>query len=113
MKIEYYSFGTITIDDKTFTSDLIIYPDKIDHSWWRKEGHLLQIDDLGEVLKENPEVIIIGTGYSGIMKVNKDLIDFLESRGIEVIVEKTSQAVKIFNEVSPLKKTIACLHLTC
>lgn len=101
------------IDGKIFTSDLIIYPDKINHSWWRKEGHLLQIDDLSEVLKENPEIIIIGTGYSGIMKVDKDLIIDLKSKGIEIIIEKTSEAVKIFNEVSPFKKTIACLHLTC
>lgn len=101
------------IDGRIFTSDLIIYPDKINHSWWRKEGHLLQIDDLSEVLKENPEIIIIGTGYSGVMKVDKDLITYLKSKGIEIIVEKTSEAVKIFNEVSPFKKTIACLHLTC
>jgi hypothetical protein len=113
VKIEHYSFGKITIDGKTFTSDLIIYPNRINHSWWRKEGHLLQIDDLQEVLNEDPEIIVIGTGYSGIMKVNKDVILHFKSRGIKVIVEKTPEAAKIYNELSPLKKTIACLHLTC
>ncbi len=80
MKIEHYSFGKIVIDGKTYTSDLIIYPDRIDPSWWRKEGHLLQIDDLSDVLKENPDLIIIGTGYSGVMRVSEDVIKFLKSK---------------------------------
>jgi hypothetical protein len=39
--IESYKFGEIIITGKKYDSDLIIYPDHIDSSWWRKEGHLL------------------------------------------------------------------------
>jgi hypothetical protein len=113
MKIEHYSFGKIVIDGKTYTSDLIIYPDRIDPSWWRKEGHLLQIDDLSDVLKENPDLIIIGTGYSGVMRVSEDVIKFLKSKKINVIIEKTSEAVITYNKSPKTKKIIACLHLTC
>ena len=45
MKIDSYSFGRIVINGKTYTSDVIIFPDKVDASWWRKEGHLLQLAD--------------------------------------------------------------------
>lgn len=113
MNIEHYSFGRIVIDNKTYTSDLIIYPNKIDSSWWRKEGHLLQIDDLVDVLKENPEIIIVGTGYSGVMKVSPEVLRLLESKSIDVIIEKTPNAVNTFNQISKYKRTIACLHLTC
>ena len=53
--IEGYSPGRIVIDSKTYTSDLILYPDKIDDSWWRKSSHLLLIEDLYDVLTYEPE----------------------------------------------------------
>jgi hypothetical protein len=30
------------------TSDLIIYPERIDANWWRREGHRLTPEDLPE-----------------------------------------------------------------
>jgi hypothetical protein len=33
MTIESYSFGKITIDGELFTSDVILYPDRIDSNW--------------------------------------------------------------------------------
>lgn len=69
MKIDDYDFGRIVIDGKTYTSDVIVYPERLDTSWWRKEGHLLQPEDITGVLDAEPEVLIIGTGYSGCMRV--------------------------------------------
>ncbi len=113
MRIEDYSFGRIVIDGKTYTRDLIIYPDRIDPSWWRKEGHLLQMEDLGDILKEKPEILIIGTGYSGVMTVPQSLIERLKREGIEVIARNTPQAVEIFNQMDKSRRIIAALHLTC
>jgi hypothetical protein len=113
MRIDKYSFGKIVIGNKTYTSDIIIYPDRIDPSWWRKEGHLLQVNDLSDVLKENPDLIIIGTGYSGVMRISEDVKKFLKSKEIDVIIEKTPEAVDAYNKIFETKKTIACLHLTC
>jgi len=50
MKIDQYAFGKIVIDGKTYTSDVIIYPEKVDASWWRKEGHRLQPADLEKIV---------------------------------------------------------------
>jgi hypothetical protein len=113
MKIEHYSFGTITIDGKTYTSDVIIYPDKVDPSWWRKEGHSLRIVDLKNVISFNPEVLIVGTGQSGAMVVPEDTIAYLKGRNIEVHAVRTGKAVELFNERQKEKKIIAALHLTC
>lgn len=113
MKIQHYSFGRITIDGKTYTSDVIIYPGRVDSSWWRKDGHFLQIDDLREAIDARPEVIIIGTGYSGIMKVSEEVTSSLKSMKIDAHVARTTDAVNLFNELSEKRKTIACLHLTC
>ena len=41
-----YSFGRMVIEGKTYTSDILLYPNKIDDSWWRKSSHLLLKGDL-------------------------------------------------------------------
>ncbi|HID32748.1 MAG TPA: hypothetical protein EYP24_05165, partial [bacterium (Candidatus Stahlbacteria)] len=51
MRIESYQFGRITVDGKTYHSDIIIYPDRIVSSWWRGEGHYLKKVDIEEILK--------------------------------------------------------------
>lgn len=113
MNIEHYSFGRITIDGKTYTSDVIIYPDKINASWWRKAGHNLEVVDLIDVISAKPEVLVIGTGATGLMKVPKETISHLESKSIEVHVTRTEKAVELFNKFQKDKKVIAALHLTC
>jgi hypothetical protein len=113
MKIEHYSFGTITIDGKTYTSDVIIYPDKVDHSWWRKEGHSLRIVDLQNVISFNPAILIVGTGQSGAMVVPEETIAYLKGRNIEAHVLRTGMAVELFNEHQKEKRIVAALHLTC
>lgn len=101
------------IDGKTYTSDVIIYPEKVDSSWWRKEGHSLRIVDLTDVINARPEILIVGTGYSGAMVVPGETTSYLESRGIEVYVGRTEKAVELFNKLQKDRKVIAALHLTC
>ncbi len=114
MEVESYSFGRIVVAGKTYTRDVIIFPDRVLPNWWRKEGHRLCLDDLKEVLDYGPEVLVIGTGYSGLMKVPDDVRKALEARGIEVIVKKTGEAWKTFNELLKRgKKVVAAFHLTC
>ena len=113
MKIEHYSFGRITIDGKTYTSDVIIYPGKVDTSWWRKQGHNLEVADLKDVISAKPQVLVVGTGATGFMKVPKETLSHLESKGIEVHVERTDKAAELFNQLQKDKIVIAALHLTC
>ena len=113
MKIDHYSFGKITIDGKSYPFDVIIFPEAVDPSWLRKEGHFLHIDDLKNVVHTRPEVIIIGTGYYGRMQVPDDVLVAIGTHGMEVRIAKTPEAVDLFNEISSRKKTVACLHLTC
>lgn len=112
MRIDQYSFGKIVIERKIYTKDVIILPDRVFSPWWRKEGHLLRLEDLDEVLREKPEVLVIGTGYSGVMEVPQDLLQELAIEGIRVVVKKTPEAVGIFNILNIPKKA-AALHLTC
>jgi hypothetical protein len=113
MHIDDYVFGRIVIDGKAYTSDVIVYPDRVHSSWWRKEGHYLQEEDLVDIVAADPEVVIIGTGNSGVMRVPQKTVAFLESKGIRVLVEKTGEAVKTFNEQQGIGTVVGAFHLTC
>jgi hypothetical protein len=120
MKIEHYSFGNITVGGKSYTSDVIIYPDRVDSSWWRKEGHNLHVEDLKDIVKAQPDILVLGTGAYGVMRVPREIVAHLESKGIKAYAVRTGEAVDVFNDLQ--SKTgesgkagvvIAALHLTC
>lgn len=111
--IEHYDFGEITVDGKNFDSDLIIFPDRINGAWWRKEGHKLQIVDLKEVFEEKPELLVVGSGFSGFMKVAPEVERQIIEKGIDLKVEHTKEACAEFNNNYKRRKTVAALHLTC
>ena len=111
--IDSYSFGEITISGKRYTSDVIIFEDTIKDDWWRREGHSLDPADLSEVISAKPEVLVVGTGNSGLMKIPPETADFIKSKGIELIAQPTTDACQTYNKLSKSKKVIACLHLTC
>ncbi len=111
--ISDYKFGKIIIDGVTYTEDVIMYPHRVDSSWWRADGHLLQEGDILEVIKDAPDYLVIGTGAYGLMKVQKELIGKLGDEGIKVIVERTDEACRQYNELNQKYKVIAALHLTC
>ena len=111
--IESYDFGQITINGRRYSRDVIIFSDHVKDGWWRKEGHRLSLEDLKEVFEADPEVLVIGTGYSGLMKVPQDVKDYVNSKKIELVVENTRQACQTYNRLCQSRKVIAAFHLTC
>ena len=104
------------IDGKRYTRDIIIFQDRVLDGWYRREGHNLHIEDLKEILDTKPqtEVLIVGTGYSGLMKVSNEVKEILNSLKIDLISKPTKQACKTFNEfVKSNRRVIAAFHLTC
>lgn len=111
--IDSYTFGRMVVGGRPYTSDLIIFPDKIQESWWRKSGHKLCMEDVKEVFKGEPKVIVIGTGFAGLMKVEEEVEQYAQSKGIQLVIEKTKKAIEKFNEASSTKRTVGAFHLTC
>ncbi|MDY6916312.1 MAG: MTH938/NDUFAF3 family protein [Candidatus Cloacimonadota bacterium] len=114
MKIKNYNFGKMQIDGQEYTKDLIIWPDeKIQDNWWRKKGHLLQRQDIPKLLETKPEIVIIGTGYFGMMKIDENFRNMLKENNIKLISHKTGKAVEEFNKINFERKIVAAMHLTC
>jgi hypothetical protein len=113
MHIDAYEFGRIVIDGQTFTTDLLIWPDRIKSDWWRGEAHLLQVGDVAEALAANPQVLVVGQGDPGRMTVDPALADFLKDRAVELRSHPTREACRVINELSRRRRLAAALHLTC
>jgi hypothetical protein len=114
MHIDSYSFGYMSIDGRGYTTDLITYPDgSVQSGWWRQEGHRLNPEDLERTRLFKPDVVIIGTGANGMMKVPNETLRFIKTFCSEVVVEDTGAAVRAFNVTSDGRRIVGMFHLTC
>jgi len=111
--IELYSFGRMKFKRVTYTSDLMVFNDHVKSEWWRIEGHKLHVKDLVEVLEAKPEILVVGTGYLGLMEVPLETESRLQAEGIRLIAEKTGTAYRIYNDLSRSARVIGAFHLTC
>lgn len=112
-RIGSYKFGRIVIDGRQYHSDVIIFADRVKEDWRRKSGHLLHIDDIAETISEKPEILIIGTGTFGRVKVPPEVAKTATQNGIELIARPTKEACRLYNQYCGRKNVIAVLHLTC
>ncbi|MEM3726527.1 MAG: Mth938-like domain-containing protein [Candidatus Bathyarchaeia archaeon] len=114
--IDSYEFGVIVINGKKYTRDVIVFPGKVVDGWWRREGHGLCLEDLQEVFRHEPkpEVLIIGTGYYGLVKISPEVESALQSQGIEFKAQPTKEACQTFNRfLKSNRRVVGAFHLTC
>ena len=65
--IDQYTTGShMTVDGTTYHQDLKIIHDEVKGTWWRKEGHRLDIDDIQDILSAEPEVLYELNKISGV-----------------------------------------------
>ncbi len=111
-----YEFGVIVIKGKRYTSDVIVFPERVIDDWWRKEGHRLYVEDLVEILthEPKPEVLVVGTGCYGLVKVSPEVENAFKSHGIGLMAQPTREACQTFNKLLKSNKRVAgAFHLTC
>lgn len=111
--IDSYHFGHVVVDGKEYSSDIIIYPDHIQDHWWRKSGHSLALEDIAEVIQYYPDVLIIGCGADEVLKIPREIEEYIEKKGIRLIAEDTKRACESYNKLFKEKRVVAGLHLTC
>lgn len=112
-------FGEIVIDGKKYYQVLIIGNEVEERQVDQLEALFGTTHEIGEwekerLLKGKPEIILIGTGQNGAMKVKKELVDYLEQHQIEVISATTSEIIQIYDrKVKEGRKVNALIHTTC
>ena len=121
MRIDSFDFGRITITGKTYTSDVLIFPDgRVQDQWWRARGHLLSREDLIPLLDTDPAEIVVGTGVNGRMRPAPGLVAALAAEGVRLTLlpnaaarTEYNQRVKRTTRGATDQRLAACFHLTC
>ena len=119
--INEYHFGSMTIDGKTYDYDVEVGWTGQVLKWWRKESHLVDVEDVKRAVEQNPETIVIGSGELGIVKVTDEAQRFIKEKGIRLIIDLTAPAIKTFNirkekpeeKEGKQQRVIGLFHLTC
>jgi len=112
-RVDSYRFGQIEVDGDVYGSDLILLPDRVIPDWWREQGHELRVTDLDPVLAAEPQVLVVGTGAHGAMRVPPGTRQALQALGVEVRAAATGEACDIYNSLRERRRTAGAFHLTC
>lgn len=108
--ITKFKFGEIWINGKKYQDDVILTNDSIET---KESSHLVTREDIERLLIFDPEVIVIGTGSSGMVKIDEGARTLLTKEGIDLKVSKTPTAVNLFNNAVKNKRVAAIFHITC
>lgn len=114
MKVTALTFGSITIDGKTFNKDVIINNGAVKK---RKKGESKKYcGKFGHTpLSTNENIpwkcrrLIVGTGHSSALPVMKEVREIARSKDVELVVRSTPEAIKHITDPN----TNLILHLIC
>ena len=110
-KIKRIAFGDIEINDKVFgREDFFLFWDGIETT---EKTHEPSLRDLEEMMLREPDVIIFGTGFNGLVKIGNAIREKAEGK-VELHALLTPDALKLFKELTKKgKKVAARIHTTC
>ena len=105
-------FGEIEVDKKIYYSDMIVWWDgKVE---FRTKSHVFDMSEFLKISEKKPEIIVVGTGISGIIRVEEEVLQAAEEKGIDIYTEISEKAADMFNAfVADKKRVVAVIHTTC
>ena len=109
-KITNISFGSIDINGRKYDTDIVVFWDG--EVLERERSHNFSQRELMDILLKEPEVVIIGTGIVGHVKIDKEALDYAKLNNVTLIVKTTKEAAKEFNELVRKKKVAALFHVS-
>ncbi len=118
-KINSFNFGFIVVDGKQCVYDVQILPDgtvkERQPGKGRLGSHSITSSEIENLLKTQPEVIIIGTGASGLARLAEDAEFYLQQQtDVNSVILPSRQAIDKFNQLTAEGKRVAALfHITC
>lgn len=107
------------IDGKKYSQVLIVGGSVVERDYEKlKElfgtSHKIGDWETETLLKENPEIVVVGTGQDGKLEVDKNFLERVKEKGVEIIAQITPEAIKIYNEKAQAGKRVnALIHTTC
>ena len=118
MRIEGTSFGSITIDGKTYDHDVLIRLDGAIAKRKKKlskklygTSHVVSEDEAKFVFEKGSELLVLGSGQEGNVRLSPEAETYLTKKGCKVVIQPTPEALRVFNNARG--KKIGLFHVTC
>ena len=111
--IDSYRFGSFVIDGKQYSCNIRLIGNRYAGTW-NHGPHIVRIEHVKDLVNDKPEIIIIGTGAFGTLKVPIGVQEYIRSKGIKVVIQRSGEAINTYNElIKKGKKVNALMHNTC
>jgi len=117
--ITHFEWGSYTIEGQVHGAgegvgkDILLSAQGVS-AWHEREGHSLKPRMIRRALEMQPEVLIIGNGVNGALKVGKKAHKAAEEAGVRLVVLKTPDACREYNRLfREGKKVVLLAHGTC
>ena len=118
MRIEGTSFGSITIDGKTYDHDVLIRLDGTIAKRKKKlskklygTSHVVSEDEAKFVFEKGSKLLVLGSGQEGNVRLSSEAETYLTKKGCKVVIQPTPEALRVFNNARG--KKIGLFHVTC
>ena len=116
--IDNTKFGSITIAGKLYDHDLIIRSNgriekrkkKMSKSIYGT-SHMISLAEAQYVYEEGAELIIIGAGQNGMVKLSGEADDYFHQQNCAVKILPTSEAIRYWNGAKGA--IVGLFHVTC
>lgn len=117
-KIDSTKFGSITIEGTKYAHDVLIRLDGKVKKRKKKlskaifgTSHILSLDEAKYIYEDGAELIIIGSGQSGMLRLSEEAEQYFREKQINVVILPTPKAIQEWNKGK--KAAIAVFHVTC
>ena len=118
MEIENTTFGSITVDGKTYEHDVLIRlsgevvkrKKKLSKKYYGT-SHVLSKDEAKFVFERGCNQLIVGSGQMGNVRLSPEAEAYFEKKDCKVLLRPTPEAIQMFNKSR--SKKIGLFHVTC
>jgi hypothetical protein len=102
VRIGRYRFGALVVDGREIHTAVLLTPGGAQERWWRREGHVLHLEDLAALMGGDLRRLVVGTGGYGRMRPAVGLERELAVLGVTVGVLPAAAAVGRISELLAL-----------
>ena len=118
MEIKNTTFGSITVDGKTYEHDVLIRlsgevvkrKKKLSKKYYGT-SHVLSKDEAKFVFERGCNQLIVGSGQMGNVRLSPEAEAYFVKKDCKVLLRPTPEAIQVFNKSR--SKKIGLFHVTC
>jgi hypothetical protein len=110
LRIDSARLGSVAVNGKRYEHDIYIYANGKIEERSPHAGKTISTDEIRKLMKLGaPSVLIVTTGISRNIKVNKDIEKIARGLRVELVVEVTPRAVFSFNAAQSQGRSVAAI----